>query len=382
MVDATTLLPAFARTVTTTVRHNSGIELAPRIIRAFETVPRHELVLRAYRGSAWRRPPTAKSIYTDEAIVTRRDEEGNPSSSTSQPSLMALMLHELDLRPGMRVLEIGAGTGYNAALMAEVVGDPAAVTTIDIQDDVVRRTRQALDELGYGRIEVRCGDGAEGAPDRAPFDRVIATAGCADISWRWVDQLTDDGIMVVPLAHGGPSVDPVVRLSRADPMAGPVMAGHAMTGQVVSCSGFMPLQGTQQASLWPEAMTGSRGTPDRHVALFEGLAGTRRAWWDFAYFLATVDRRTYFGSVMGLVDPSGDRVVVGPQGIDLWGDAELLDDLRSAYDRWDELGRPALTDWHVTLTPRSRPRPRHDPEARRWVLERPDSWQVCELPAG
>ena len=71
-------------------------------------------------------------VYSDEALITRRDDEGMPTSSASQPSVVAMMLEALDLEPGMRVLEIGAGTGYNAALMAEMVGDAGLVTTIDI----------------------------------------------------------------------------------------------------------------------------------------------------------------------------------------------------------------------------------------------------------
>ena len=128
-------------------------------------------------------------VYADEALITRRDAEGNPTSSASQPSVVAMMLEALDLRPGMRVLEIGAGTGYNAALMAEVVGDPRLVTTIDIDPDVVAQTRGLLARAGYGAVEVICGDGARGHAASAPFDRVVATVGCSDISWDWVEQI-------------------------------------------------------------------------------------------------------------------------------------------------------------------------------------------------
>ena len=160
-------------------------------------MPRHRFVERFWvgRDSAYEVGADGWSaealglVYSDEALITRRDAEGNPTSSASQPSVVAMMLEALDLEPGMRVLEIGAGTGYNAALMAEVVGDPRLVTTIDIDPDVVAQTRGLLARAGYGAVEVICGDGALGHAASAPFDRVVATVGCSDISWDWVEQM-------------------------------------------------------------------------------------------------------------------------------------------------------------------------------------------------
>lgn len=107
-------------------------------------------------------PRALEIIYSDHALVTKV-LEGGPASSTSQPTFIAQMLELLELGPGMNVLEIGAGTGYNAALMAEIVGHPGLVVTIDVFEDVVEQARRRLSRNGYERIRVLRRDGFEGA---------------------------------------------------------------------------------------------------------------------------------------------------------------------------------------------------------------------------
>jgi protein-L-isoaspartate(D-aspartate) O-methyltransferase len=108
------------------------------------------------------------------------------------------MLEQADLHPGMRVLEIGSG-GYNAALIAELVGTEGAVTTVDIDPDVVDRARRYLEAAGYSQVTVVLADTANGVPERAPFDRIIVTAGVWDLPSAWADQLAVGGRLVVPL---------------------------------------------------------------------------------------------------------------------------------------------------------------------------------------
>src|SRR5207302_7365530 len=92
-------------------------------------------------------PP--EEAYLDDAIVTKRDADGQPISSSSQPAIMAIMLDQLDLAAGQRVLEIGAGTGYNAALIRHIVGPSGAVVSVDIEHDLVERAREHLASTGY-----------------------------------------------------------------------------------------------------------------------------------------------------------------------------------------------------------------------------------------
>src|SRR5207245_8982442 len=109
----------------------SGCVPSPGVEGAFRAVPRHLFVPGV--------DPT--EVYADRAIQTKRAPNGRGISSSSQPSIMAIMLEQLGLAPGMRVLEIGAGTGYNAALLAHLVGEQGHVTTVDIDPDPVEVAR-------------------------------------------------------------------------------------------------------------------------------------------------------------------------------------------------------------------------------------------------
>ena len=164
----------------------------PRVEAAFRAVPRHLFL-----------PSLApEEAYRNVAIPTKF-VDGEAVSSSSQPEIMATMLEQLGLEPGHRVLELGAGTGYNAALMAHLVGDSGAVTTIDLDEDVVDGARAHLASAGFDRVRVALGDGALGYPDAAPFDRIILTVGAWDISPAWREQLRRDGRLVLPLAVAG-----------------------------------------------------------------------------------------------------------------------------------------------------------------------------------
>ncbi|WP_436499603.1 methyltransferase, FxLD system [Actinokineospora sp. HUAS TT18] len=163
------------------------------VAAAFAAVPRHLFAPSATVEEAYRR---------DDIVERRYDAHGMVTSSVSAPWLQAMMLEQAELEPGMRVLEIGSG-GYNAALIAELVGESGQVTSVDIDPAVVERARRCLDATGYDRVEVVLGDAEYGVAGRAPFDRIIVTAGAWDIPPAWVDQLAADGRLVVPLRMRG-----------------------------------------------------------------------------------------------------------------------------------------------------------------------------------
>jgi protein-L-isoaspartate(D-aspartate) O-methyltransferase len=141
--------------------------------------------------------------YRDEAFVIKCGPDGLPVSSSSQPAMMAIMLDQLGLEPGHRVLEIGTGTGYNAAVMSAVVGPGGEVVTVDIDPELVARARSSLLATGFDTVTVKCADGGYGDPGGAPFDRVIVTAGAWDIAPAWLSQLDDGGRLVLPLSIRG-----------------------------------------------------------------------------------------------------------------------------------------------------------------------------------
>jgi protein-L-isoaspartate(D-aspartate) O-methyltransferase len=132
-------------------------------------------------------------------VVTRRDESCRALSSISQPSMVAQMLDILDLRAGLRVLEIGAGTGYCAALIAELVGPTGKVTTVDLDPEVTDEAHRNLDANGYSRVQITCADGALGEPSGAPWDRIIVSVGAWEPAPEWIAQLAPDGKIVMPL---------------------------------------------------------------------------------------------------------------------------------------------------------------------------------------
>lgn len=139
-----------------------------------------------------------QAVYRDKAIAIKRDPRGFPLSSSSQPAIMAEMLELLDVQPGDRVLEVGAGTGYNAALLGQLVGPSGQVTSIDVDAELARRARRALRDAGV-RATIVAGDGREGYASRAPYDRIIVTAAADAIPAAWLDQLTEGGRLVLPL---------------------------------------------------------------------------------------------------------------------------------------------------------------------------------------
>jgi protein-L-isoaspartate(D-aspartate) O-methyltransferase len=167
---------------------NRGLILSSRVEEAFRTVPRHMFV-----------PDTAlETAYSDTHIVTRQQEE-LPISSCSQPSITAIMLEMLDLQPGQRVLEIGAGTGYAAALMAHIVGETGQVFTLDLDEDIVDDARRHLETAGVENVQVIHADGGLGWNEAAPYDRVMLTVGASDITPAWREQLRPGGRLVLPL---------------------------------------------------------------------------------------------------------------------------------------------------------------------------------------
>ncbi|MEW1922240.1 methyltransferase, FxLD system [Streptomyces sp. NPDC088360] len=171
--------------------------------------------------------------YNDEAVSIKENPEGPlPLSLASVPSIVAMMLGQLDAQPGDRILEVGAGTGYNAALLAEIVGPDGAVTTVDIDSDVALHARHALNGAGYERVTVIERDGLKGAPENAPYDRMIATVGLWDIPHAWWKQLAEGGRLVLPFRWRGQTRS--VALTRR---------GDTLVSDGMELCGFVPIIG-------------------------------------------------------------------------------------------------------------------------------------------
>src|SRR5207302_2030615 len=147
------------------------------------------------------------------AVPISFDVRGIPVSSSSAPSIMAPMLEMLKVEAGHRILEIGAGTGYNAALLKKLTGPTGRVVSVDIDPATSRRARVALRSDGTA-VTVVTGDGRLGWSGGAPYDRLIVTASSPDLSIEWFDQLRPGGIVVLPLQVRGMPGQLVVALRK------------------------------------------------------------------------------------------------------------------------------------------------------------------------
>jgi protein-L-isoaspartate(D-aspartate) O-methyltransferase len=199
-----------------------GCIQTPPVEATFQAVSRHQFL-----------PDTrVEEVYSNKVILTKQDQNGQWISSSSQPAIMAIMLEQLGLEPGQKVLEIGAGTGYNAALMAHIVGETGQVVTVDIDEDVVEAAQAHLRGAGFDQVQVVCADGGYGYQDAAPFDRIILTVGASEIAPAWWEQLKAGGRLVLPLLLTG-AMKSVAFVKGSD---------HFSSISLKHC-GFMPLRG-------------------------------------------------------------------------------------------------------------------------------------------
>ncbi|MEU6406773.1 methyltransferase domain-containing protein [Streptomyces sp. NPDC046985] len=330
------------------------------VAAAIEAVPRH-LFIAGHYAAGRHTPvdparPTGELLglaYADRGIMTHTPDDGAGGfSSTSQPSIVAKMLEAARLRPGMRVLEIGAGTGWNAALIAHITG--ADVHTIDASGLVAAGAQAALDRAGASRVAVHAADGYLGHRDGGPYDLVIVTCGIAGTSPAWHDQLGDDGAVLAPVAHGG--LHPLLRVTRTP---------QGLTGRLVANADFMTATGPLYAGVTPApAARGHRlPAPDpaaaRPGAVPDDL-DPRGSYVDLWMHLAARDPRTTCAGAEGATDYTGAALVeddstavfVQPNGLyPTPGAQTLADQAEQRIAEWAQTGRPELTAWSCSLAP-------------------------------
>ncbi|HEX2825654.1 MAG TPA: protein-L-isoaspartate(D-aspartate) O-methyltransferase [Burkholderiales bacterium] len=174
------MLDDIARTTRETATETGRDALSDRVMQALARVPRHRLVAAGDERVAYRNQPL--SIGQGQTI--------------SQPFIVALMTDLLEIKPGDKVLEIGTGSGYQAAVLAEL---GAKVYSIEIVEPLGREASRRLKELGYASVETRIGDGYQGWPEQAPFDSIIVTAAPPEVPDELTRQLRPGGRLVIPL---------------------------------------------------------------------------------------------------------------------------------------------------------------------------------------
>jgi protein-L-isoaspartate(D-aspartate) O-methyltransferase len=359
-----------------------GAAADPLVVDALRTVPRH-LFLPDLRPD---------QAYQDEAIVTKRDEGGRPISSSSQPTIMAIMLDQLAAQRGQNVLEIGAGTGFNAALLAHIVGEQGRVTSVDLDEDTVERARENLDAAGCPDVVLVTSDGALGYPDNAPYDRIIATVGVWDLAPAWHDQLAPGGRLVAPLdLHGvqrtvafeldgdhwsSRDAQPCGFMRMRGPFAGPernYQVGAAVTLSLPHDRDVDP-DALAEVLAEPPAVTGT-GTAPTVDQLFDGLSlwlAVHEPRWCALSEVAGEGERVLRGAPLSAPESTVTAGILGDDGLAVlsrsggeltvlgYGNDAIAADLLAHVMAWESAGRPGTDGLHIDAYPAGVPSPPGD----------------------
>ena len=364
-----------------------GVLRSPEWRTAFRRHYRHRFVPKVFRhtGTDWeildgKRPEQFHEwldiVYRDAVLITQVSDGSPavPTSSSTSPSLMAEMLEALDLADDHSVLEIGTGTGYNAALLRERLGG-AQVTTIDIDTALVAAARDRLAAHGH-RPALAVANGADGYPPRAPCDRIICTCGTRYIPEPWVRQVRPGGVIVANVRgtfDGG-----VVRLDVGENGSAhgrflsepwcflPIREGGALSLDFLSSPQLGgPDEGTRRQLTFPVEAFGSAFwfLVVLHLPYaFLGQMGQH----DYPGGLYLVDARDGSWAQVDPPKPGG-----GGSTVREGGPRRLWEIVEQAHEFWSMQGRPGRERYGLTVTP--------DGRQRVW-LDDPASGHTCELP--
>lgn len=266
--------------------------------RVLREVPRHLFVPDADLEAAY---------HSWQAVITHRFADGASLSCASAPFVVAMMLDQFDVQPGHRVLEIGAGTGYNAALLAELTGSANNVTTVDIDPDVTAQASRALRHTGYGAVRVVTGDGTLSAPEHAAYDRIIVTVSPWDIPPAWWQQLAPGGRIVVPLRWRG----------QTRSIACTYQDGRLISDSVELC-GFVPLvtdnDGEASAPITADELVSLHWDSDQQLdpARLRGVLDSPRSTIWSAVTIAADEPHDVLGLRLTMTDPRTCRLNAHP----------------------------------------------------------------------
>lgn len=345
----------------------------PEWLAAFRDVPRDVFVPHYFtqrpEEPGWllvERPSAEwlEGVYSMRALITQIDGNddnvaparagrvnGIATSSSSAPPLMALMLQALNVHKGHRVLEVGTGTGYNAALLCHRL-DPADVTSIDVDGGLVDRARERLAAFGYlPHLEIA--DGAAGCRGRVPFDRIIATVGLPGLPGAWIDHTVLGGTILVPLDLAGRAGLLAVLTVYAN--------GKAEGPFLPDFGGFMPLRAHQHQASEVLSTVGDDDGQTRGTALPVGVATDAQDPFEF-FSALSVGGYDWLGFTPNdggptetwLTQPNHSWVchttdTDGKHTVRQGGPVRLWDGIETAHLEWQQLGQPTRGRFGLTV---------------------------------
>lgn len=359
---------------------SSSGELTPEWRESFLAVPRHAFI----PDTIWRQDMTIRGdndlvplrraddretwlalAYEPETFVITQVDDGHPlgpgltgcsiTSSASQPNVVARMLASLEIEPGMTVCEIGTGTGYNSALLAHRLG-AERVTTIEIDSQISEQARQALVHTGFGEVITITGDGSRGYPQRAPYDRILATCAVYRVPHQWIAQTRPGGRIVTPwettYGAGG-----LLSLTVSD--------DGTATGSIVGNVAFMWLRNQRppRASLHESVYNSDKVSityTDLHPAYATNfdpaIAVALRVPQCKKIYYSTNDSSDEF--TLWFLDPlshSWAKIEYEPD-VDIFqvnqlGPRRLWDEVEAVCRWWLNMGSPKAEQWRFTITP-------------------------------
>ncbi len=365
--------------------------------RAYLATPRH-LFVRRYREwgtSEWRQVTDENLgqhlavLYADRPLVLFGDDDNNLLSTISQPSLVLRMLDMLQLQPGQSVFELGAGSGWNAALMGNLVGSKGRVFSLEVVPEVAVRAAEAIRLAGIANVSIVTADGGDGYPAGAPYDRAMFTAGTYDLPRAFSDQLKEGGLLmaVIKIEGGGDSLF-ALRKTR----------NHFESVDSMPCA-FVQLRGKYQIEgLEPAALD----TLPEWSELREQEVSRTRFWWggkgQESFVWRTMGIRFFLGiseprfrafksaktatrvledHYFGLWDQErGSLVLAKDDWLIAYGNTSTREQLLEKVRQWVNLGMPTAASFKLRVYPNDYPVKAGE---NQWAVKRNESTFLWSL---
>jgi protein-L-isoaspartate(D-aspartate) O-methyltransferase len=369
--------------------------------QAYYAMPRHRFVSR-YR--VWGSPnwhevradnlaEHAATLYADRPLILFGDDDDNIPSTISQPSFVLRMLDMLQIQPGHTIFELGAGSGWNAALMGQLVGPSGRVYSLEIIPEVARAAAERIESLNIAHVQIINADAGEGYAPGAPYDRAIFTAGSYDLPHHLYQQLKDDGLLMIVIKNVGGGDHLFLLRKHRD---------HFESLESLPC-GFVQVTGKYQARQWDPIEIDH--LPEWADLQHQEVA-RRRFWWGgkgkAGFLWQTLGIRSFLGIAepsfrafktaknaehnrdehyFGLWDQAERSLVLARNDwLIAYGNTVAQERLLDAIRQWVELGMPSAASFRLQVYPINAQIAVADTQ---WIVERNDSqflWSLAQEP--